>query len=292
MKENFSTRGTSAGGGKKKPAAQPEKFKLARWQALADFRSRPAHQQTHRPSARIRYSLLREAAFCFALAAQIVLQPACGGTITGHVHAEGKAGADTGGAAGDDAYASRKYKYVPKVDYAAMRDFVVYVEGSFGTNVMATNVEQVATTKVAQHGAKFSPHVLPVMVGTTVEWPNNDDIYHNVFSVSDVTNFDLGLYKGDAPTPRVLFAKTGREDVYCSIHTDMHCVVLVLDNPYFATTDAGGNYTIQNVPPGTYKLKAWHDRLPADEKEIIVPTNGVVTADFTLTIKNLPQLGK
>jgi hypothetical protein len=69
----------------------------------------------------------------------------------------------------------------------------------------------------------------------------------------------------------------------------MHCVVLVMDNPYFTMTDTDGHYTISNVPPGTYKLKAWHERLPADEQEITVPTNGVVRADFVLGIKNLPK---
>jgi len=78
-------------------------------------------------------------------------------------------------------------------------------------------------------------------------------------------------------------------DVFCSIHSSMHCVILVLENPYFAATDENGNYKIPDVPPGTYKLKAWHERLPADEKEIIVPTNGEVKVDFTLGIKNLPQ---
>jgi len=150
----------------------------------------------------------------------------------------------------------------------------------------------VTTTKVAQQEARFTPHVLPVMVGTTVEWPNKDDIYHNVFSYSDAKQFDLGLYKGSPDDKRVTFDKAGKVDVYCSIHTDMHCIVLVLDNPYFATTDADGNYSIPNVPPGTYKLKAWHDRLPPDTREITVPTNGVVKADFTLTIKNLPEPGK
>ena len=77
--------------------------------------------------------------------------------------------------------------------------------------------------------------------------------------------------------------------MYCSIHANMHCIVLVMENPFFAMTDANGNYTISNVPPGTYKLKAWHERLPADEREIVVPTNGVIKADFTLTIKNLPK---
>jgi plastocyanin len=268
------------------------KVKLARWQSLADFSARSAHQRVHRPATRIRYAFLRNATFGLVLLLQAVLQPAAGGTITGNVHAEGKSGATANPADGDDAYGSRKLKFVQKMDYAAMRDFVVYVEGDFGTNVVSTNVTQVTTTKVAQHEARFNPHVLPVMRGTTVQWPNNDDIYHNVFSYSDAKQFDLGLYKNNPPEARVTFDKAGKVDVYCSIHTDMHCIVLVLDNPYFATTDADGNYSIPNVPPGTYKLKAWHDRLPPDEREIVVPTNGVVKADFTLTIKNLPQPGK
>jgi hypothetical protein len=69
----------------------------------------------------------------------------------------------------------------------------------------------------------------------------------------------------------------------------MHCIVLVLDNPYFAVTDAKGKYEIANVPAGTYRLKAWHERLPAQEKEIIVPSNGEVKVDFTLGITNLPK---
>lgn len=216
--------------------------------------------------------------------------PAIAGTIVGNVHAEGKAGVDSSGGGPEGAYSSRKYKFVPKVDYAAMDDFVVYVEGPVGTNtVAATNVLSVSTKRIAQHGAVFSPHVLPVMAGTTVEWPNDDDIYHNVFSMSDAKQFDLGLYKGNPPEKRVTFDKPGRVDVFCSIHENMHCVVLVLENPYFASTDESGNYKISNVPPGTYTLKAWHERLPADEKQIVVPADGQIRADFTLTIKNLPQ---
>lgn len=226
----------------------------------------------------------------------IFLAAACAaasaGTITGNVRAEGKTDAMDGATDGatDGAYASRKYKFVEKVDYPAMHDFVVYVEGSFGTNSEPpTNSMQVTTVKVSQDHAMFSPHILPVMVGTWVEWPNNDDIYHNVFSMSDAKSFDLGLYKGKDPDKRVLFDKPGRVDVFCSIHKDMNCVVLVLENPYFASTDENGNYKIPGVPPGTYKLKAWHERLPADEREITVPTNGEVKVDFVLGIKNLPQ---
>ena len=131
--------------------------------------------------------------------------------------------------------------------------------------------------------------MLPVLAGTTVEWPNNDRIYHNVFSFSEPKQFDLGLYKsGD--TKSVTFNKAGRVDVFCSIHSAMSCVVLVVENPYFARTDDKGNYSITNVPPGTYKLKAWHERLPVQEKEITVPKEGSVTADFKMGITGLPKL--
>jgi len=212
-----------------------------------------------------------------------------GGDITGTVHAEPKAGTENS-AATDGPYASRKYKFAQRVDYAAMRNFIVYIDGLAVTNsAPGTNTMEVTTMKVAQHGAVFSPHVLPVMAGTKVEWPNNDDIYHNVFSDSDAKRFDVDLYKGNPPDKFVVFDQPGRVDVFCSIHADMHCVVLVMSNPYFATTDAAGHYTITNVPAGTYKLTAWHERIPTDIQEVIVPTNGVVNANFTLTIKNLPK---
>ena len=226
--------------------------------------------------------------FLLSVLTLLTVADALAGDITGIVRAQGKTGADNATAA-DGAYASRKYKFLEKVDYSAMHDFVVYIEGKVGTNsAPATNVTSVTTTRVAQQGAMFTPHVKPVMVGTTVEWPNRDEIYHNVFSMSDAKQFDLGLYKGEAPEKAQVFDKPGRVDVFCSIHANMHCIVLVLENPYFAATDERGRYAITNVPPGVYKLKAWHERLPADEREITVPTNGEVKVDFTLGIKNLP----
>ena len=212
------------------------------------------------------------------------------GDITGTVRAAPKAGAENS-SGGGGAYDSKKYKFVPRVDYSQMREFVVFIEGKVGTNAApATNVVAVTTSRVAQKSAQFAPHILPVLAGTTVEWPNNDDIFHNVFSISELKSFDLDLYKGNPPDKRVTFDRPGKVDVYCSIHANMTCVVLVLENPFFAATDAAGNYTIKNVPPGKYKLKAWHERLPADEREIEVPADGAVKADFTLTVKNLPKI--
>jgi plastocyanin len=217
------------------------------------------------------------------------------GNITGTVRAQGKEGAPSDVAGGK--YGSRQFKFVERVNYEEMRDFVVYIDGPIGTNVAAPPSEpkQVITRRpvvtgatVKQAKATFDPHVLPVMVGTTVEWPNLDDILHNVFSFSETKQFDLGLYKAPA-IEKVTFDKLGRVDVFCSIHSRMNCIVLVLENPYFASVSSKGNYTIPNVPAGTYKLKAWHERLPVDAKEVVVPEAGEVHVDFVLGIKNLPK---
>jgi plastocyanin len=212
---------------------------------------------------------------------------AVAGTITGNVSAQGKNSAAD--AIVDGAYASRKFKFVEKVDYAAMHDFVVYIDGPVGAKAAPPEKPaQVVTRHVSQKGAIFSPHVLPVLVGTTVEWPNNDDIYHNVFSFSEIKPFDLGLYKSPQ-VEKVTFDKPGRVDVFCSIHTRMNCIILVLENPYYASTNDKGVYAIPNVPAGTYKLKAWCERLPSQTKEIVVPETGEVKVDFLLGITNLPK---
>jgi len=217
-----------------------------------------------------------------------IAQQAHAGTITGIVRAQGKEGAAQDMAGGK--YDSRKFKFVERINYAELRDFVVYIDQApaLAPTPPAEPVQVVTTKKITQKGAMFSPHVLPIVVGTTVEWPNNDEIFHNVFSISDPKQFDLGLYK-HPEIKRVTFDKSGRVDVFCSIHAAMNCVILVLPTPHFAVTDEKGRYSITNVPPGTYKLRAWHERLPSQIKEIIVSDNGETKTDFTLGITNLPK---
>jgi plastocyanin len=276
------------------PATTPwprKDLRIFRPAARVNLRTFSTHLNKRLPGTRTRSSLLRTVTLVVVMAGQLVLQPSLAGTITGTVRAEKRAGADSGGDPGGGAYDNRKYKFVPRVDYSTLRDFVVSIEDVTVTNAAPnTNMVAVNTSRVAQQGATFSPHVLPILAGTTVEWPNNDDIFHNVFCDSSAGRFDLGLYKGNPPEKRWTFDKPGRADVFCSIHSNMHCIVLVMPNPWFAKTDADGHFTIPDVPPGKYRLKAWQERMPSQIIEITVPAEGEVKADFTLTTQNLPQI--
>lgn len=216
-----------------------------------------------------------------ALALLAAAAPARAGTLTGVVRAEGKRIAD--GEAAGGAYDSRKYKFLEKVDYDELRDFVVHIEGPVaGDPGPSTNHGEV----VAHKNATFLPYVLPVAAGTTVAWPNRDDIFHNAFSFSEAKPFDLGYYKDEVR--HVTFDRPGRVDVFCSIHKNMHCIILVLENTYFAKTDDRGRYTIRGVPAGTYRLRVWHERMPPQVREVTVPADGEVREDFTLGITGLP----
>ncbi len=206
-----------------------------------------------------------------------------GGTITGTVKARGAEEAPDGGR---DAYASRRYKFKERLDYERLRDFVVYIDQAIPGAVFVPPKERAV---IRQKEASFLPHVLPILVGTTVEWPNLDDIYHNVFCMAETKPFDLGLYSRDQPPKHVVFDKPGQADVFCAIHTKMHCIVLVLTNPYFAVVDEQGRFSIRNVPAGTYQVRAWHERVPGQTKEITVPADGEVAVEYTLGLAGLPK---
>lgn len=210
------------------------------------------------------------------------------GTLVGSVKAQPKPqlAGPLGGVAGK--YDSRQFKFVETIKYDQIKDFIVYIEGAMTNVTFATPSKEVVTEKVTQKDAMFHPHVMPVVVGTEVRWPNKDDIFHNVFSISDAKNFDLGLYK-DPEVGKVKFDKAGRVDVFCSIHSQMNCVILALQNPFFAATDSKGVYRITNIPAGRYKVKAWHERLPGQVKEITIPEEGEVHEDFVVGVANLTK---
>ena len=107
-----------------------------------------------------------------------------------------------------------------------------------------------------QRNLAFSPRVLAVRVGTTVEFPNNDKVFHNVFSFRDGKKFDLGMYPKGSMKP-IIFDKPGLSRLFCNIHPNMAAYVMAVDSPHFAVSNEDGTFTIGGVPPGTYTYHAW-----------------------------------
>lgn len=107
-----------------------------------------------------------------------------------------------------------------------------------------------------QRHETFVPHLLAITVGTTVDFPNNDRTYHNVFSLSKARRFDLGRYAAGR-SKAVRFDRPGIVRVFCDIHAHMNAFILVFNHRYFSVADAEGQYEIDRVPPGTYTLVAW-----------------------------------
>lgn len=134
--------------------------------------------------------------------------------------------------------------------------------------------------KLAQKGQAFEPRVVVVPVGGTVDFPNLDPIYHNVFSVSPVRRFDLGKYpRGQSRS--IKFQKAGQVNVFCDIHSDMAGFILVVPNAHWARPAADGSFTLTGLPPGRCRVRAWHPDFPARDLEIDVPASGDVTLDVS-----------
>ncbi|HUG53249.1 MAG TPA: carboxypeptidase regulatory-like domain-containing protein [Vicinamibacteria bacterium] len=132
-----------------------------------------------------------------------------------------------------------------------------------------------------QRNEAFVPHVLAVAVGTTVEFPNLDPTYHNVFSFSKANRFDLGRYaRGRSKSVR--FDRPGVVRVFCDIHSHMSAFIVVFGHRYFAATDGGGRYRIDGVPAGAYTLVVWNEGQTRESREVRVPSQGVVEVDFVL----------
>ncbi len=118
------------------------------------------------------------------------------------------------------------------------------------------------TARMVQKDKAFSPHVLAIRVGTSVEFPNFDPIFHNAFSNYDGKVFDVGLYPpGSSRTVR--FTQSGIVRVFCNIHATMSAVIVVLNTPFFDTTQKNGSFKIADVPAGEYWLRVFHERATA-----------------------------
>lgn len=190
-----------------------------------------------------------------ALAVSALAVPASAGTVTGTVSLLDKGGR-------------------PAKDLA---DVVIYVENARPPRSRPSPTPSPAPPSIVMKGKSFTPRVAVVGVGGTVEFPNEDPIFHNVFSVSGENRFDLELYKRPK-TGKATFQHPGVVKVYCNIHPQMSAVVLVRENPFFTKAGPDGRFTLEGVPAGKYVVKAWHDRAGEAATSVTVPAEGSVTA--------------
>ncbi len=152
---------------------------------------------------------------------------------------------------------------------------VVYLEGAF------PRPTSLPTKEVAQKDLTFVPALLPIRVGTKVEFPNLDDTYHNIFSYSPTKRFDLGRYRPEErPIPIQVFDKPGLVTLRCDIHEHMRGLVLVLNTPYFVMTNMDGHFRLSGLPAGQYTLKAWIDSRTTREKPVELKNGQTLHVDF------------
>ena len=152
---------------------------------------------------------------------------------------------------------------------------VVYLVGSFPKR------SSPPARQVAQKDLIFIPSLLPVQVGTSVEFPNLDDTYHSIFSYSPAKRFDLGRYRPEErPIPSQVFDTAGLVTLRCDIHDHMRGLILVLDTPYFVVTDADGRFRLSRLPAGHYTLKAWIDSKTTRERPVELKSGETLHIDF------------
>ena len=163
---------------------------------------------------------------------------------------------------------------------AEIHNIVVYLDQADGASQVDITGPNPA---IRQEGETFIPHVLPIVKGTTVDFPNLDPIFHNVFSLSGAKSFDLGRYP-QGSSRSVTFGQSGVVPVFCHLHSHMSAIILVLDNPYFAVPDADGRYRIGNIPPGTYTLTGWHERSDSTRQQVTLQPGETVEFDILIPI--------
>jgi hypothetical protein len=156
---------------------------------------------------------------------------------------------------------------------------VIYVEGPGLRPAPPTH------GTLTQRNRRFTPEILVVPVGSSVSFPNEDPIFHNVFFLSEAKPFDLGYY-AVGETRAVKFDRAGVVQVYCHIHPDMSAVIFVPATAYWTRPAPNGRFSLSGVPPGAYDLVAWHRSAGFFRRHIAVTEGKVVTEDFVIPVKD------
>jgi plastocyanin len=204
--------------------------------------------------------------------------PDAGGTISGHIRLTAKVRAPLAA----NAYPSRAIGKHDAPAIPEVRNVVVYLKDpQFRGTLTPLRVE------LHQQNETFVPHVLAITKGSTVDFPNDDPFFHNVFSLSSAAGFNLGRYPRGQSRPWK-FSKAGLVKVFCDIHSHMSASILVLDHPYFATPGADGHYEIRNVPAGQYTIVGWHERVGERSASVRVEAGRTAAVDLTVPVEDVP----
>jgi plastocyanin len=187
---------------------------------------------------------------------------------------------ETGSVTGDIAVFTKKF-FGGLKKAKDMSRTVVYITG-FKAEAPAEIVD------IKQDDKRFVPGLLPVVAGQQVRFPNQDKIYHNVFSISPLAQFDLGQYKNVDPPKIVTFDDYGVVTVYCNIHPGMIAYVVVLENSAFALTEKDGGFRINDLPPGTYTINAWRPKAKRASQQIIIQPGQ--NTEVHMEVKNIEKI--
>ncbi len=201
------------------------------------------------------------------------------GTIVGRVRLRSKLG---GAALASTAYPTRAVSTARPNLLPEIKNVVVYLKAVSYRGVLAPR-----RAALNQQRETFVPHVLAVTRGSTVEFPNDDPIYHNVFSLSSAATFNLGRYP-TGQSRRQTMTKTGIVKVYCQIHSHMSATILVFDHPYFAIPELDGSFEIPNLPPGDYTVVGWHERVGERTVGLHVDRGRSSTLELSLPVDEQP----
>jgi plastocyanin len=175
------------------------------------------------------------------------------------------------------AYPSRRVALAPQRAASELQNVVVFVRRS------RPEPPSPIRTEIRQLDEEFVPHMVAVTTGSTVEFPNDDLVFHNVFSLSSAATFDLGRYPQRRSKART-FSKPGIVKVFCHLHSHMSAIVRVFDHPYFAVARDDGQFKIDGLEPGRHEVVAWHERVGEAKASLIVAGGETTEADFTLPL--------
>ena len=142
--------------------------------------------------------------------------------------------------------------------------------------------------QLVQHHKSFSPHLLIVQVGSSVEFPNRDPFFHNVFSLFEGKRFDLGLYESGS-SRTVVFDRVGICYIFCNIHSEMSAVIVVLNTPYYAISDRRGDINLPNVVPGVYELHVWHERASPEALSALKRKVTITASSSSFGVLRIPE---